>query len=161
MILNFLRVLALLLTAVTMAAGFAHLLEMPNKMQLSREDYLTVQQIYRGWALLGIPLIGALLTSLILTAAARGNPKLFTLTLVAVLCLALSLVVFFTFTEPANRATEYWTMLPDNWEEQRRQWEYSHAVNAGLYFLALTALALSLLAARDSGAGGPAGRTTY
>ena len=37
-----------------MAAGMAHLFELPNKIHLSREDYLTVQQIYRGWALLGI-----------------------------------------------------------------------------------------------------------
>ncbi len=51
--LNMLRVVSVMLTAVAMAGGFAHLLELPNKSGLSREDYLKVQQIYRGWALLG------------------------------------------------------------------------------------------------------------
>jgi len=40
--------LTILFTAVAMAAGFAHLFELPNKIHLSRKDYLTVQQIYRG-----------------------------------------------------------------------------------------------------------------
>ncbi len=35
-------------------AAMAHLLELPNKIGLSREDYFTVQAIYRGWALLGV-----------------------------------------------------------------------------------------------------------
>lgn len=36
MTLTVLRLLAVLFTAVAMAAGFAHLLELPNKMRLSR-----------------------------------------------------------------------------------------------------------------------------
>lgn len=52
MTLNVLRFASVMLTAVAMASGFAHLLELPNKIGLPREDYLTVQQIYRGWALL-------------------------------------------------------------------------------------------------------------
>src|SRR5512145_1452610 len=50
---NILRFVALLFTALALAPGLAHLLELPNKMTLSREEYLTVQQIYRGWAWLG------------------------------------------------------------------------------------------------------------
>lgn len=59
MSLTVLRFLAVLFTAVAMAAGFAHLLELPNKISLNREEYLTVQQIYRGWALLGFAVVGA------------------------------------------------------------------------------------------------------
>ena len=44
-----------------------------------------------------------------------------------------------------NRATENWTALPANWQEQRALWEYSHAVRAILYVLALGALVMSLL----------------
>ena len=62
--------------------------------------------------------------------------------------IALSLVVFFLFTYPANQQTQNWTTLPDSWETLRRQWEYSHAVGAGLYFVALSALTLSLLVGR-------------
>jgi len=69
----------------------------------------------------------------------------FYLTLTATLSIALSLLVFFVLTYPTNQATDNWTNLPENWEELRRQWEYSHAVGAGLYFIALTALTLSLI----------------
>jgi amino acid transporter len=140
--------ISVLLTTVTMAAGFAHLLELPNKMALSREEYLIVQQIYRGWALLGIAVIGALLSTLLLTIMMRASQRVFYLTLTATLCIGLSLVVFFLFTYPANQQTLNWTMLPEHWQELRRQWEYSHAVGAGLSFIALMSLVLGLLIQR-------------
>jgi hypothetical protein len=148
MTLTVLRLLTVLFTAVAMAAGFAHLLELPNKMRLSRDDYLVVQQIYRGWALLGVVVVGALVTTLLVTFRLRARPPEFYLSLTAAVCIALTLVVFFLFTYPANRQTRNWTMLPENWETLRRQWEYSHAVGAGLYFVALSAHTLSLLVAR-------------
>jgi hypothetical protein len=128
-----------------MAAGFAHLLELPNKINLSRENYLTVQQIYRGWALLGIVIFGSLLSTLVLTILARHNPNEFRLALIALVCIAASLVVFFTFTYPANQQTDNWTVLPENWMELRKHWEYSHAAGAGLYLIALISLILSVL----------------
>ncbi|HZA97785.1 MAG TPA: hypothetical protein VE399_03345 [Gemmatimonadales bacterium] len=142
------RFLAVMSTAVAMAAGFAHLLELPNKMSLVRQDYLTVQQIYRGWALLGVAVVSALVTTGVVALLVRARPSEFYLTVAATLCIALSLVVFFLFTYPANQQTRNWTILPDNWEALRRQWEYSHAVGAGLYFVALSALTLSLLVGR-------------
>jgi hypothetical protein len=57
------RFIALLFTALALAPAMAHLLELPNKISLPREDYLTVQQIYRGWALLGFVVVGALLAN--------------------------------------------------------------------------------------------------
>jgi hypothetical protein len=70
----------------------------------------------------------------------------FSLAVVAASRIGLTLVVFFGFTFPANRRTRDWTVLPDTWEALRRQWEYSHAVSAGLYFVAFIALIISLLA---------------
>jgi hypothetical protein len=145
MALMLLRFLAVMFTAIDMAAGFTHLLELPNKMPLSRADYLVVQQIYRGWALLGVVVLGALVTSGIVALQVRARPAQFYLTLAATACIALSLLLFFIFTYPANQETQNWTILPDNWESLRRQWEYSHAAGAGLSFLALSALTLSLL----------------
>lgn len=43
MSLTILRFAAAMFTAVALAAGFAHLLELPNKMALFRADYLTVR----------------------------------------------------------------------------------------------------------------------
>ena len=49
----------------------------------------------------------------------------------------------------ANQITSNWTELPvEGWESLRRQWEYSHAVGAVLYFIALTSLVLSFLSPR-------------
>jgi hypothetical protein len=39
--------------------------------------------------------------------------------------------------------------VPDNWRELRRHWEYAHAANAVLDFLALCAATLSTVLARE------------
>ena len=145
MIPDLLRFASVMLTAVAMAGGFAHLLELPRKIEMSREDYLTVQQIYRGWALLGIAVMAALLSSVLLAFTVRDTPAEFYLTVAAAACIVISLIVFFAFTFPANRQTANWTALPENWQQLRRRWGYSHAVGAALYFLGLSLLTLSLL----------------
>ena len=117
------RFFSLLFAALALAPALAHLLELPNKIGLSRADYLIVQQIYRGWALLGIVVLGALLSTLILTILIRKRPGKFGLSLVAFLCIVGTEVVFWTFTFPANQQTSNWTVLPENWETLRIQWE--------------------------------------
>lgn len=145
MALNALRFISLLCTALTLAPALAHVLELPHKIHLSREDYLTVQQIYRGWALLGIVIFSALLSTLTLAIMVRRQRTAFRLTVVAFLCMAGAQVVFWIFTYPANQATDNWTVLPANWLELRTQWEYSHATGAGLNLTALITLILSVL----------------
>jgi hypothetical protein len=140
-----LRFISLLFTALALAPAMAHLLELPHKIHLSREAYLTVQQIYRGWSLLGIVVIGALLSTFILTLSVRNQRTAFILTLVAFLCMAAAQVVFWIYTYPANQATNNWTVLPANWQALRTQWEYSHATGAGLNLIALIMLILSVL----------------
>jgi hypothetical protein len=76
----------------------------------------------------------------------RGQRKTFVLTLVAFLCIVGTQVVFWTFTYPANRQTDNWTVLPQSWMALRAQWEYSHAASAVLNLIALIALILSVLA---------------
>jgi hypothetical protein len=137
--------LSLLFAALALAPSMAHLLELPNKINLSREDYLRVQQIYRGWALLGFVVAGALLSTLALTITVRKTQKPFVFALIALLCIAGTQVVFWTYTYPANQATINWTVLPENWLVLRRQWEYSHATSAVLNLLALISLILSVL----------------
>jgi hypothetical protein len=56
--------LTLLFAALALGPAMAHLLELANKINISREDYLTVQQIYRGWNLLAVVVFGALLSTL-------------------------------------------------------------------------------------------------
>ncbi|HKY28389.1 MAG TPA: hypothetical protein VJM12_10670 [Pyrinomonadaceae bacterium] len=138
--------IALFFVAVALGPALAHLLELPNKINLARDEYLTVQQIYRGWALLGIVVAGALISTLVLAVEVRRERKPFVFAIIAFLCIVGTQVVFWTYTYPANQATNNWTMLPENWSELRQQWEYSHATSAGLNLLALIALILSVLA---------------
>jgi hypothetical protein len=138
--------LSLLFAALALAPAMAHLLELPNKISLHREDYLTVQQIYRGWNLLGFVVAGALFSTLALTITVRQERKAFIFALIAFLCIVGTQVVFWTYTYPANQATDNWTTLPENWTELRRQWEYSHATSAVLNLVALIGLILSVLA---------------
>ena len=71
------------------------------------------------------------------------------LALLAFSCIALMLAVFFVWTYPANQATSNWTTVPANWEELRRQWEYSHAVNALLTLAGFCCVAISVLTTRE------------
>ena len=135
---------ALFFAALALAPALAHLLELPNKIGLSREQYLTVQQIYRGWALLGIVILGALVSTLVLTIRSYGRRREFALALTAFLCIVGTQVVFWTFTFPTNQETVNWTILPGHWAALRAQWEYSHAASAILNLGALVVLILSV-----------------
>ncbi|NMG53321.1 membrane protein [Aromatoleum aromaticum] len=144
------RFFSLLFAALALAPALAHLLELPNKIGLTRDDYLTVQQIYRGWALLGFVVAGALLSTLILTVMVRKRRKEFMLALVGFACILATQVVFWTFTFPTNQATSNWTVLPEDWMALRAQWEYSHAASAALNLVALIALIASVLASAEA-----------
>jgi hypothetical protein len=136
---------AIILTALALVPGGAHLFELPNKISLPQADYFTVQGIYRGWALFGIVLIGAMIANLVLAALLRRQGAAFVLALAAFLLVAATLAIFFVWTQPANLATHFWTTVPDNWQALRTQWEYAHATSAVLTFIALCALVLSAL----------------
>ena len=132
-----LQFIAIVLTALALVPGGAHLFALPNKIHLSESSYFIAQNIYRGWALLGIVLIGAVLANAALAVLMRGQRPAFILALISTLCLIATLAIFFTFTYPANQVTNNWTQVPANWEELRWQWEVSHAVNAAITFAAL------------------------
>jgi hypothetical protein len=143
--LNIFRFCSLLFTALSMGAALAHLFELPNKINLPSDEYLTVQQIYRGWSLLGIVVVGALISTLLLTIMIRKQESVFALTLTALLCIGATQIIFWIFTYPVNQQTNNWTILPANWTELRKQWEYSHATSAVLDLIALVTLILSVL----------------
>jgi len=144
--------LSLSLVALSLGAPLAHLFELPNKLGLSAQDYLVVQQIYRGWAFLGVLPCAALVATLVVAVQTRETRHAFTLALTSFFCITGMLAVFFIFTYPVNAVTESWTFLPDNWEALRLRWEYSHAASAMLTFVAFLALLGSFFAAaREEG----------
>lgn len=130
---------------VTLGPTLAHLFELANKIALDRDAYFTVQTIYRGWALFGFAIAGALLSTLVLAILLRRERRPMLLAALAFLALAASQVIFWIWTYSANVATSNWTEIPSNWQTLRAQWEYSHAVGAVLTFMAMIALALSVL----------------
>ena len=140
---------AIVLTALALVPGGAHLFALPNKIGLSQEAYFTVQGIYRGWALLGTVLFAALAADTALAIRLRSQRRPFRLALTGAVCLALTLAIFFTWTYPANQATSNWTVVPPDWATLRTQWEYSHAVNAAITLVSLCAVTLAALRARD------------
>jgi hypothetical protein len=140
--------LALVFTALALVPAGAHLFELPNKIGLAEDDYFVVQGIYRGWALFGIALFGALGANLAAAILVRRQRAPFWLAFLGFLLVAATLVIFFTWTYPTNQATSNWTVVPENWQELRLQWEYAHATNAVLTFLALCAISLSVLLTR-------------
>lgn len=143
--------LAVVLTALALVPAGAHLLELPNKIVLGQDAYFTVQSIYRGWAMLGFVLIAALVADLALALTLRGQRRSFWLALLAFLLMAGTLVIFFVWTYPANQATDNWTAVPAalDWQSLRLQWEYAHATNAVLTFVALCLVILATLTARE------------
>ncbi len=149
MMLRTVQFLAIVFTALALVPSGAHLFALPNKIGLAQEQYFIVQSIYRGWALFGFVLFPALLLNLALALMLRGRGAPFALALVAGLAIALTLAVFFLWTFPANQATGNWTSVPPDWGQLRRQWEYSHAANAVVVFVAFGAVTLSTLMTRE------------
>ena len=137
--------LAIIFTALALVPGGAHLFALPNKIGMSEEAYFVAQQVYAGWALFGIALFGALLSNLVFAIMLRGEYPAFRFALAGFLLIAATLVIFFVWTFPTNQATANWTEAPRDWQELRWHWEYSHAVNAVLTFIALCCVTLAAL----------------
>jgi hypothetical protein len=136
---------ALMATVLALGPALAHLLELPSKIGLAKVAYFTVQQIYAGWNLLGALLMVQAVSIIAVILLAYDDRRQRTLALAALLCLAGAQAMFWTFTFPANVATENWTQQPDNWETLRRQWEYSHAAGALLQLACMACLVLGAL----------------
>ncbi len=142
---QYVRFFSLLFVGLDLAPGLAHVLQLPHKMNLSGDDYLRVQQLYAGWALLGIVVFAALISTFLLTIMVRTRLRQFALACVAFGSVLVTQVIFWIFTFPVNQQTSNWTTLPMNWMSLRERWEYSHATAADM--VAFVAVVLAVLAA--------------
>ncbi|MBY5763482.1 hypothetical protein V7798_08315 [Rhizobium laguerreae] len=137
------RFLAVIITGLALAAPAAHAFALLNKIGMARADYFIAQQAYVGWWVVGLLLPLALLANIGNAVALRADGTATMLSVAAAALIALNLVIFMVFTQPANAATENWTVQPENWESLRDQWEYSHAVNAAVTLLAFCCATLA------------------
>ena len=151
MALKIVRFLAFLLVALALGAALAHLYALPNKMAMAKEAYLAAQQAYRGWALLGVVVIGQIVVLPVLAFMVRARRLVFGLSFAAFLCVVAAHALFWIYTYPANQATDNWMQLPPDWMALRAEWEYSHAAAAVLTLAAFVFLVLSVLVDEPSG----------
>jgi hypothetical protein len=135
---RFLKAAALLLAAIAFVPSGAHLLELPGKLALPLRDYFAVQSIYAGWQWFGLVWLLTIGANLWLGARLRRFDAVAARSAFAsagMICL--SLIIFFIWILPANRATGNWTNAVAGWEALRPSWEYGHAANAVLMLIAL------------------------
>jgi hypothetical protein len=127
MLIRILRFVTILLVALLLGLGFAHVLERPAKMLYEAELYVTLQKtLYVAW---GPPNVGgilepaAVLATLLLAFLLRKGKRAFWLTLGAGFGLVLAFpVVFFALVAPANAAFLAATpplFLPTGWDYAR------------------------------------------
>ena len=145
MALRVIQFLAIILTALAHVPSGAHLAALPNKIGMTQAAYFVAQQVYAGWALFGIVLFGALAANLAHTIVLRRLGRSCGYALASLLFIASSLVIFFVWTFPTNQATNNWTVVPENWNELRSQWEHSHAASAIVTFAALVCVVIAVL----------------
>jgi hypothetical protein len=137
--------LAVLFCSFALMPSGAHMLELASKMHMSERDYMTVQNLYRGWALAG----SVVLLALVFTAwfaMMTHSRAAFWFSSAAFLCLLATQAVFWLFTYPINTRTKNWSEAPNNFESARRQWEFSHAASAVLNLVALTLIIMAVIA---------------
>ncbi len=162
--LAFMQVFTLFLVAIAVSCAVAHALELPGKLRLPEETYRAVQAIYYpGFTIAGgIGEFGGLIAAAVLLLITPRDAWAFSLTLWALVGLALMQLVFWVFTQPVN---QFW--VPDlklhgiagtffrlrfersqsrslDWLSLRNQWEYSHVVRAVLSLAALVLLASAI-----------------
>jgi hypothetical protein len=162
-----LKVVTVIFVAMAMALAFAHALELPGKMRLSKEQYLSVQVIYYpGFTIGGITEpIGLLMTLILLLSTPLGGTA-FWLTAGAFLALLAMHAAYWLLTHPVNNfwlkdfelkpvgAGFFWLdpfNRSDNsgkqdWVLLRDRWEFSHVVRAGFGLLALILLIIAVIA---------------
>jgi hypothetical protein len=159
-----LQVTTLVLVAIAMALALAHALELPGKLRLSKEEYLTVQPIYYpGFTIGGAAEPAALLSILALMLLTPPETPLW-LTAGAFAALAAMHAIYWLLTHPVNN---FWLKdvelkglggsffavdplqrsdAPADWTKLRDRWEFSHVVRAALGLTSLTLLATAVAA---------------
>jgi len=166
-----LQVVSLILVVLAMVPAFAHALELPGKLQLTKDAYLTVQPIYYpGFTIAGISEPLDIISMIILLIVTPLGTARFWLTLVGLLGLIGMHAVYWLFTHPVNNfwlqdkklsrvGSSFFSLFsastrgrpseaaPVNWTELRDRWEYSHVARAGLATLSFIALAIAISSA--------------
>jgi hypothetical protein len=104
------RILVVVTVAVYLVLTGAHLFELSAKLAMSPSDYMVVPGIYRGWLRFGIAIFPAMLLTLLHAVMRRGQRIVFILSLISLLCLIGTQIIFWLFTYPMNVLSGNWTV---------------------------------------------------
>jgi hypothetical protein len=163
-----LQILTVVIVGLAMALAVAHALEMPGKMRLSKDAYLTVQPIYYPGFTVGggIGEAGGTILTCALLVLMPLRTSAFWFTLLALLGLVGMQAVYWISTHPVNR---YWLQgqtlsrsgsrffsaggiegteadpSAENWKSLRNRWEYSHVMRAVLALLSFVSLVTAMI----------------
>jgi hypothetical protein len=148
---------------VALLGPAAHVLEIPGKLRLAPEAWLTVQQnLYAAFPVIGaLGYVGAPLVVGAFAWSVRGTAEARAAWIAAGL-VAVALVAWMLIVSPVNGRIAAATpaTLPPDWTAWRMRWETGHAVAALLVVVALVVLlrgvlrqarAASVSAARSTG----------
>lgn len=144
------RFITIMLTAVLLTLGFVHVWQLPPRLSYDGALWLDTLTFYIKFGPRGpgpVIELASILSTVILLFLVRGRRAAFSCTLIAVSALVLSTATWWLFVYPVNREVLTWTpeTLPQNWMDFRNQWEYANAARAGLMFIALGSLLLSVV----------------
>ena len=67
--------LAVILTALALLPGGAHLMALPAKIAMPEDPYFVVQQVYRGWALAGAVIFLAIFANFVAALLTRESRR--------------------------------------------------------------------------------------
>jgi hypothetical protein len=146
------RFITLMLAALGMTMGAAHMLELPPKTQYDAQMYAAVNStLYRLYGIVGgFIQVAAILAAAVLSFLVRDRPA-FRLTLCGTLCLVLSLGLWVALVQPVN--AEWLQALqttpesvPEAYIRLRDRWEYGHVAAFIAWLSGVSLLVLSVLA---------------
>ena len=152
MLLRTLRFITLMLAALGMAMGVAHVLELAPKMRYDAQTYTKVNStLYLFYGIIGgFIQVFSILAAAILSFVVRGRPE-FRLTLFGTLCLVLSLGLWFVLVQPVNTEwaqdlrTAPEAAVLESYMRLRARWEYGHVAAFIAWVGGLSLLVLSVL----------------
>src|SRR3954462_15373820 len=131
--------LAIVFTTLALAPGAVIVMELPDKLRLSREEYMFVQRTSRGCRFARWMVASATVTTLVLAILADDAGRWSAL--LAFVALLATQIVFFVDPCPVNWITQSATAVPNDWVRLRARWEISHAVAGLPQFVAIVCVA--------------------
>jgi len=162
------RVLTLILAALSMGLTFAHVLELPPKMNYGARLYATVNStLYWRFGTVGaVIVVSGVLTATVLTFLIRRQRRVLRWTLAGTLFLSAALASWWAIVYPVNaEVRQVWSPhdppqnrgtpipLPEPvvqaWPRLHNRWGYGHATGFVFHLAGFTALAGSLVIRED------------